>query len=221
MQRLKYVLLSLLPSLLIRLWSLPCIFFLWCYGGEEKLIVILTTMTLDQIQFWIISIPFLMAYLWAYILFVPIILQIRKRKDGEISWRQVVFWVMLYLLNKFFLSSWCLFLIDRWSLSRYTLAEMMDILKIGFIRGVVIAPFVEEYLFRERTYFYARKIFKSEWAPIAYQALLFAAVHMNMYQGVSSFLVGILLGYCYKRTDNLKLCIMLHAVGNALIHLTA
>lgn len=217
--RLKYVLLSLSPSLFIRSWSLLCICFLWYQGGEENLIVILTTMTLNQIQFWIISMPFLMAYLWGYILFVPILLRIRKRKDGEISGRQVVFWVMLYLINKVFLSSLCCFLIDRWGLSRYTWAEMSELLNTGFIRSVFVAPTIEEYLYRNRTYFYARKIFKSEWAPIVYQSLLFAAVHMNMYQGVSAFLAGILLGYCYKRTDNLKLCIMLHAVGNALSYL--
>ncbi len=216
MRRLKDVLLSLSPLLWIRSWTLISVCFLWFYGGEENLIAVVEAMTPAQIRFWIIAVPFLMAYLWGYILLVPILLRLRKRKDGEISGRQVVIWVILHLLNKLLLSALCCFLIDRWSLSRYTWAEMSELLNAGFIRSVVIAPIIEEYLFRDRTYFYARKMFKSEWAPIVYQALLFATAHMNMYQGVCSFLSGILFGCCYKRTENLKLCILLHAVGNVL-----
>lgn len=154
--------------------------------------------------------------LYPIILFVPILIRLRKKKDGKISGLQVVFWVVLELVNKLLLTTLCCFLIDKWSLSKYTLTEIKELLESSFIRGVVVAPVIEEYLFRDRTYFYARKIFKSEWAPIVYQSLLFAAAHMNMYQGVYTFLSGIILGCCYKRTNNLKLCIVLHAVGNVL-----
>lgn len=68
MQKLKDALLSLTPLLWIRSWTLLCMFYLWHYGGEENLITVLAAMTFDQMHFWIIAVPFLMSYLWGYIL---------------------------------------------------------------------------------------------------------------------------------------------------------
>ena len=50
---------------------------------------------------------------------------------------------------------------------------------------------------------------------IVVQALFFAAIHMNLWQGLTAFLIGCLMGYVYYRTGSLKLTMLMHMVNNA------
>ncbi|MGN0202793.1 MAG: lysostaphin resistance A-like protein [Candidatus Cryptobacteroides sp.] len=49
---------------------------------------------------------------------------------------------------------------------------------------------------------------------IVISALFFAAIHGNLWQGVSAFLIGCLFGYVYYRTGSLKLTMLMHCVNN-------
>lgn len=80
----------------------------------------------------------------------------------------------------------------------------------------LIAPVVEEMLFRgillraflER---YPRGL------AIAYSALFFGAAHLNIYQFVLAFGLGLLLGWLYERSRSLVPCIALHAALNSTV----
>lgn len=48
------------------------------------------------------------------------------------------------------------------------------------------------------------------------QAVFFAAIHMNIWQGLSAFLIGCLMGYVYYRTGSLKLTMLIHCTNNSL-----
>lgn len=51
---------------------------------------------------------------------------------------------------------------------------------------------------------------------IAISALLFAAMHLNPWQMPTAFAGGLILGWVYRRTGSLGLCIVGHALHNAL-----
>ena len=48
------------------------------------------------------------------------------------------------------------------------------------------------------------------------QAVFFAAIHMNVWQGLAALLIGCLMGYVYYRTGSLKLTMLIHCTNNAL-----
>jgi uncharacterized protein len=77
----------------------------------------------------------------------------------------------------------------------------------------ILAPVLEEMLFRGvllRSFLqqYPR------WVAIAYSAIFFGAAHLNVYQFVLAFLVGLLLGWLFERSRSLIPCMALHAALN-------
>ena len=55
---------------------------------------------------------------------------------------------------------------------------------------------------------------------IVISAIFFAAIHGNVWQGVTAFAIGCLFGYLYYRTGSLKLTILMHCANNTLAVLT-
>jgi len=78
----------------------------------------------------------------------------------------------------------------------------------------VLAPVVEEMLFRGvvlRGFLqrYAR------WEAILLSAILFGFAHLNLYQFVAAFILGVIAGWLYERSRSLIPCIGLHAAYNS------
>ncbi len=78
---------------------------------------------------------------------------------------------------------------------------------------VVLAPLIEEALFRYLIYNLARK-FVNVWAAIVIQAVLFGLYHGNIIQITYAFLLGLLLGWIRKETDRFICCIAFHVLFN-------
>lgn len=84
----------------------------------------------------------------------------------------------------------------------------------SFLAIAVVAPVTEELLFRRillpgliRNY--------GPWKGIVWSALFFAIFHLNPWQGIGAFIIGLLLGYIYYKTRDIWICMFLHAVNNA------
>lgn len=99
------------------------------------------------------------------------------------------------------------------------LRQMMESLTTGklwinFLCVSVFAPFFEEWLCRGMVLrgLLGRGM-KPVWA-IVLSALFFAIIHMNPWQAVPAFLLGLLFGYVYYRTGSLKLTMLMHFVNN-------
>lgn len=77
---------------------------------------------------------------------------------------------------------------------------------------VVLAPILEEWLFRkqiiDRTRVYGER------TAILLSALAFALFHLNLYQFFYAFGIGILFAYVYTRTSMLRYSWLLHALIN-------
>lgn len=76
----------------------------------------------------------------------------------------------------------------------------------------IIAPIIEEMLFRkliiDHTVVYGEKV------AIFYSALTFALFHMNLFQFFYAFGLGLIFGYIYVKTRNIKYSIIIHLIVN-------
>lgn len=77
-----------------------------------------------------------------------------------------------------------------------------------FVMAVVIGPIIEEFIYRK--FIIDRlKVYGEKFALIS-SALLFALAHGNFYQVFYSFGVGLIFGYVYIKTNNIKINILYH-----------
>ena len=53
-------------------------------------------------------------------------------------------------------------------------------------------------------------------SAIAVSAVFFAILHMNPWQAIPAFCLGLLFGYVYYRTGSLKLTMLMHCVNNTM-----
>jgi uncharacterized protein len=89
----------------------------------------------------------------------------------------------------------------------------------AFLKVVVIAPVIEELIFRGIILHGFRKNYHAATAVII-SALLFSLFHLNPWQMPATFLLGLLLGWIMIRTRNILLAIIGHAINNLLVLLT-
>ncbi|MFZ2655646.1 MAG: CPBP family intramembrane glutamic endopeptidase [Victivallales bacterium] len=83
----------------------------------------------------------------------------------------------------------------------------------AFILMVIMAPIVEELLFRGVILGGFLKNYSKRNA-IIFSALLFAFYHLNPYQLAGAFVGGIVLAWIFAETESLLLCIFLHGLLN-------
>lgn len=81
------------------------------------------------------------------------------------------------------------------------------------ISVAVLAPIFEEILCRGLV---LRGLLKrtSPFLAIVLSALFFAVIHMNPWQAVAAFVIGVLMGWVYYRTGSLKLTMLMHFTNN-------
>ena len=61
----------------------------------------------------------------------------------------------------------------------------------------------------------------SPWKAITISAVFFAVLHMNPWQAIPAFALGLLFGYIYYRTGSLKLTMLMHCANNTAAALLA
>lgn len=89
----------------------------------------------------------------------------------------------------------------------------------AFMKVVVVAPIVEELIFRGLILQGFRKNYKG-FTAVVMSALLFALFHLNPWQFPATFVLGLLLGWIVLRTNSIVLAILGHAINNFLVLLS-
>ena len=118
-------------------------------------------------------------------------------------------------------NTWNLSLADKFPrLGAYydSILKQMDELLNGpfwstFLMIAIMAPFFEEWLCRGMVLRGLLTKMKPGWA-IVVSALFFAVIHANPLQGLSAFLMGLVMGYIYYKTGSLLLTMTVHFVNN-------
>lgn len=91
---------------------------------------------------------------------------------------------------------------------------------VSFILAVcVIAPIIEEVIFRGILWRLIEKLISTNVAWIA-TSFMFAAAHGDILHIIAVFPLGILFGYLRKKTNNIWAPIVAHAANNLLASLT-
>lgn len=89
----------------------------------------------------------------------------------------------------------------------------------AIMSAVVAAPILEEVLFRGLIFESCRERF-GRGAAVLISALLFGLIHIVPVQMVNAFVVGLILGYIYLKTNSLLSVIILHGINNAIAYAT-
>ncbi|MCC8150645.1 MAG: CPBP family intramembrane metalloprotease [Lachnospiraceae bacterium] len=92
-------------------------------------------------------------------------------------------------------------------------AGYSDVTPMLAVYSVILAPIVEELIFRGLTFRYARHALPF-WAANVWQALLFGLIHGNFIQGIYAFVMGLFLGFICHRGRGIKYSIPVHFVFN-------
>ena len=87
---------------------------------------------------------------------------------------------------------------------------------LGFISVVVVAPIIEEFLFRGFLYSQLRRSFLKDWGSVAVSSLVWTAIHFQYEVGILFFLFlfGLFLGYFRIKYNSLLIPVALHALNN-------
>ncbi|MBM4056294.1 MAG: CPBP family intramembrane metalloprotease [Planctomycetes bacterium] len=81
--------------------------------------------------------------------------------------------------------------------------------------GIIVAPTMEEIIFRGFLVPALKNYFGVRYA-IFISAAVFAAIHMDAFAFLQIFILGILLGYLYEKTQSLATSIVVHILHNSL-----
>lgn len=79
------------------------------------------------------------------------------------------------------------------------------------IVAIIIAPISEEFLFRGCI----MQRFKNAWIGIVLSSAIFAIVHFELASFFPLFIVGIVIGYYYLKSNSLQVAIGIHILNNA------
>jgi len=90
--------------------------------------------------------------------------------------------------------------------------------RLGYFVVGLLAPLAEELVFRGAILRALLRWDKNAWVGIAISAVLFAIIHMNPAQMPHAFLVGLLLGWMYYRTDSIVPGVVFHWVNNSVAY---
>ena len=88
-----------------------------------------------------------------------------------------------------------------------------------FLKVAVVAPIVEELIFRGLIFNGFRKNYNG-FVAVFMSALLFSLFHLNPWQMPATFVLGLLLGWLMLRTNNILVAIIGHSINNSLVLLT-
>ncbi|WP_394019497.1 CPBP family intramembrane glutamic endopeptidase [Anaerococcus cruorum] len=79
--------------------------------------------------------------------------------------------------------------------------------------AVVLAPISEEILFRGLVFEKLKSIYTLPWA-IVLSGVIFGIYHMNILQGINTFVMGMVLAFVYYYRRNIMDAILIHIVNN-------
>ena len=91
----------------------------------------------------------------------------------------------------------------------------------GYFVIALLAPVVEEVVFRGAILRALLSSMQSKWGAICISAALFALIHFNPAQTPHAFLMGLLMGWLYMRTGSIVPGVVFHWANNTVAYLIA
>lgn len=85
-----------------------------------------------------------------------------------------------------------------------------------FLSAVIVAPIVEEVIYREIILNKLLGKYSSIFAIII-SSLLFSVIHLSIFSMINALFLGMIFGYLYTMYKSLVFCIVLHSAANMLV----
>ena len=152
-----------------------------------------------------------------------ILWRMKKRKIplselGSLEIQRKPLFLSIFLLAAFLLLEELYFYILGIEMPESFIEFMLAEPIFSFISVVLVAPVIEEFLFRGFLYSQLRRSFLKDWGAIAVSSLLWTAIHFQYEIGILFFLFlfGLFLGYFRIKYNSLLIPTALHAVNNLL-----
>ena len=130
----------------------------------------------------------------------------------------VLFWCVMAAFGVIIPSSWLQELLPPLpNLAEDTFGMILGN-RLGYFVVGLLAPLVEELVFRGAILRALLRWKQNPWVGIATSAVMFSAVHMNPAQMPHAFAVGLLLGWMYYRTESIVPGVVFHWVNNTIAY---
>lgn len=130
----------------------------------------------------------------------------------------VLFWCVIATLGSLIPSSWLQELMPELPNTAEKAFDLVLKDRWGYFIVGLLAPLSEELVFRGAILRELLKWKENPWIGIFISAMLFSLVHMNPVQMPHAFLVGILLGWLYYRTNSIIPGVTWHWVNNTIAY---
>jgi membrane protease YdiL (CAAX protease family) len=130
----------------------------------------------------------------------------------------VLFWCVIATLGSLIPSSWLQELMPELPNTAEKAFDLVLKDRWGYFIVGLLAPLSEELVFRGAILRELLKWKENPWIGIIISAMLFSLVHMNPVQMPHAFLVGILLGWLYYRTNSIIPGVTWHWVNNTIAY---
>ena len=150
-----------------------------------------------------------------------ILWRMKKRKIplselGSLEIQRKPLFLSIFLLAAFLLLEEMYFYILGIEMPESFIEFMLAEPIFSFISVVLVAPIIEEFLFRGFLYSQLRRSFLKDWGAIAVSSLLWTAIHFQYEIGILFFLFlfGLFLGYFRIKYNSLLIPVALHAINN-------
>ena len=161
---------------------------------------------------------FLSALLMLWHLIVFKYVKISPRIFSEVK-PGVLFRTVLLIFGSMYLFNVLLEWIKLPDLMEETFMDMSDE-ATGVLSMALLAPVVEELMFRGAMQGYLMRRYSNPWIGIIVSALVFGLIHMNPQQVVYATLLGLVFGWIYYRTRSLLPVIAGHILNNSVAVIT-
>ncbi|MBR1411392.1 MAG: CPBP family intramembrane metalloprotease [Prevotella sp.] len=127
----------------------------------------------------------------------------------------VIFWCVLAALGLLLPSMWLQEQMPELPNVSEELFEGLMSIQWGYVVIGLMAPLAEELVFRGAVLRALLRWKENPWVGICISAALFALIHMNPAQMPHAFMIGLLLGWMYYRTDSIIPGVVYHWVNNS------
>ena len=129
-----------------------------------------------------------------------------------------LFWCVLAALGALIPSAWLQEVMPELPNVAEDTFDMILKDRWGYLVIGLLAPLAEELVFRGAILRALLRWKSNPWIGIVISALLFALIHMNPAQMPHAFLIGILLGWMYYRTDSIIPGVIYHWINNTVAY---
>lgn len=142
---------------------------------------------------------------------VPTVLRSKVKLGGKNFWVLLLMcFPMMYFGN--LVGTLLSIVLSGGSAQNALLNYAMDTSVLKIVVMVILAPLVEEYVFRKQVI--DRCVRYGENSAILFSAITFALFHMNLFQFFYAFGMGLIFAYAYTRTHSLRYPVIMHMIIN-------